>query len=118
MRVISEWGTTDIDYESSIFRIEENEDETGIVHEIIASNNGAEFVMSSDSTIDEAVESLAMLHKSYKHYIIAFPDTSKTITDEIVYELDKPFNNIDIKEFNTLYFSFKEYKENKNKNVQ
>lgn len=107
MRVLSQGYDIDVDYESSSFYIEEyegfeDEDSTFTVY-CVTDNGKSNFIMANYKNKTNATNAIYEMAKSFRKYIIEEVN-SDTITEMIDYDLDKPFNKINIKTLeNNLY---------------
>ena len=110
MRVISQWGTVDIDYESSIFitDIAEKEDTGEDAYVVIAypRRDDVNYVMASYSTAEKAKKALKEMSNRYMRYLVTNKDNYLIMTENIDCKLDTPFEHIDIKEFKTAVYQF------------
>lgn len=109
MRIISQDGTIDLDYESNTFSIYTSEDEKNdTLYNVAAFKGKLRYTLGTYSTLEKAKKALCGMSKSYKRYLITFQNGYMTKTDDVVCELDKPFEKFDIQELETPYYCFPE----------
>lgn len=98
MRAISQWADVDISYESSTFMIKETEmgNDGNVNYNVIALNNNKEFTMGTYKRAESAQQALIGLSQAYCRYLITDYEQNMVMTDDLVCEMDKPFNRIEI----------------------
>ena len=100
MRIISQDLSIDIDYESNSFVIEESTDH----FEIIVIDDRILAPLAKYSTEEKATKALKMMRDKYARFLIIDNNDYMSVTNDIIYDLDRPFNKIEIKEFKGFVF--------------
>ncbi len=118
MRVISQDKDVDIDYESSSFSIKDFGTEGA---EIIAYNNGLNFMMALYSDIEKAKKAFIEMSNIFSRYFINIESGDykgcSMVSDKINYVPDKEFERIEIKELHNLVYIFPEDKKEGGNNL-
>lgn len=107
MRVISQIGHIDVDYESNSFRVR-SKVENGDVLYAIETKYEKEHPeeLAEYSTKEKALKAFAMMHENYTKYIVIDSHNNMFITNGLDYELDRAFKRIEVKELKATAFKF------------
>lgn len=100
MRVISQDFTIDIDYESNGFVVEEYNN----CFKIMVIDDRILVPLAKYSTEEKATKALKMMRDKYARFLITDSNGYMSVTNDIIYDLDRPFNKIEIKDFKGLVF--------------
>ena len=119
MRVISQNWDIDVEYKDFSFKIRNAKECSDLTQEklsirgysddyyiIFADHDVNSYIMAGYSTKEKACDVLKSMSEIYKRYIIITKDGNMQITDGLTYDLDKPFEKFEIKEFETSSFVF------------
>lgn len=107
MRVISQIGHIDVDYENNSFRVKNKVENGGIFYTIETRYEGEHpEELAKYSTKEKALKAFAMMHENYTKYIVIDSHNNMFITNGLDYELDRAFKRIDIKELKATAFKF------------
>lgn len=107
MRVISQDRMIDLNYDLTTFCITNYENNEFVIY---ADIDGRKYVMGEYYDKQEAIDALEGMSNNYIRFIVTDKNDIDTVTDEIFYNVDKPFEHIDIHTLNASVYKFPQAK--------
>ena len=107
MRVISQDRMIDLNYDLATFYITSYGEDQFVIY---ADIDGRKSVMGEYYDKQEAIDALEGMSNNYIRFIVTDKNNADIVTDEIFYNVDKPFEHIDIRTLNASVYKFPQAK--------